>query len=56
MDYFIVSKAHEGLMEVISKIFENSKDVKVVSDRRINKNEQYSGIDRRNINKVAKIA
>jgi hypothetical protein len=34
MDYFVVSKSHKGLAEVISKIFEYDKNVKVIYDRR----------------------
>tara|TARA_R110000765_G_scaffold273770_2_gene372467 strand:+ start:861 stop:1031 length:171 start_codon:yes stop_codon:yes gene_type:complete len=56
MDYFIISKCQEDLASTISKIFEDTKNVKVIADRRKNKNENYSGYERRKFNKIEKIS
>ena len=56
MDYFIISKCQEDLASTISKIFEDTKNVKVIADRRKNKNENYSGHERRKFNKIEKIS
>ena len=55
MDYFVISQGYENLGNVISKIFEDTKDVKVISERRKSKNQKYSGSERRKFNKVGKI-
>jgi|TARA_R110000824_G_scaffold105462_1_gene249648 hypothetical protein len=55
MDYFVVSKGHKGLAEVISKIFENDKSVKVIYDRREAEQRNVYQFDRRSLNKHDKI-
>jgi hypothetical protein len=55
MDYFVVSKSHKGLAEVISKIFENDKSVKVIYDRREEDQSNVYQFDRRSLNKFDKI-
>jgi len=55
MDYFIVSKSHKGLAEVISKIFEKDEGVKVIYDRRDGHNNNGCDFDRRLLNKYSKI-
>ena len=56
MDYFIVSKHQGDLAGTISKIFEDTKGIKVIADRRKSKNENYSGPERRKFNKIEKIS
>ena len=56
MDYFIISKRQEDLANTISKIFEDTKDIKVIADRRKKKNENYAGPERRKFNKIEKIS
>jgi len=55
MDYFVVSKSHKGLAEVISKIFEYDKNVKVIYDRREGQQDNVCQFDRRTLNKFGKI-
>tara|TARA_Y100000296_G_C5124346_1_gene232062 strand:+ start:745 stop:918 length:174 start_codon:yes stop_codon:yes gene_type:complete len=55
MDYFVISQGYERLGNIISKIFEDAKDVKVIPDRRKNKNQEFSGFERRKFNKAEKI-
>ena len=55
MDYFVVSKSYKGLAEVISKIFENDKTVKVIHDRRVVDQDNVYQFDRRSLNKYDKI-
>ena len=55
MDYFVVSTSCSGLAHTISNIFKNSKDVKVINDRRSNKNNFYVGPERRKFNKFEKV-
>lgn len=55
MDYFVVSKSHKDLAEVISKIFENDKTVKVIHDRRVIDQDNVYQFDRRSLNKYDKI-
>jgi len=55
MDYFVVSRSCSGLARTISNIFKNSKDVKVINDRRSNKNNFYVGQERRKFNKFEKV-
>ena len=55
MNYFVISRGYEDLGSVISKIFEENKEVKVISDRRKDNNKNYSGLERRKVNKVEKI-
>ena len=56
MEYFVVSKSCSGLAHTISNIFKNSKDVKVINDRRSNKNNYYVGPERRKFNKFEKVS
>ena len=55
MDYFVISRGYENLGNAISKIFEDTRDVKVIPERRKSKNQNYSGSERRKFNKVEKI-
>ena len=55
MDYFVISRGYKNLAGEISKIFEASKDIKVIPERRKNKNQKYSGSERRKFNKAEKI-
>jgi len=55
MDYFVVSKSHKGLAEVISKIFEKDENVKVIYDRRVDHNNNGYDFDRRSLNNYSKV-
>ena len=54
MEYFIVSKSHPYLANEISKIFQNTKDVEVICDRR-GEDKPFVENDRREVNKIEKI-
>ena len=56
MDYFVISRYHKNLTDAISKIFEETKDIKVIPDRRVDQNREYSGPERRKVNKIEKIS
>tara|TARA_Y100001973_G_C5147178_1_gene306044 strand:+ start:934 stop:1101 length:168 start_codon:yes stop_codon:yes gene_type:complete len=54
MEYFIVSKNHQSLANEISKIFNYTKNVEVICDRRVVV-QPFPEEERRELNKIEKI-